>query len=247
MEKRKTESPWTVDRIKLRPMDEAPKRRPRQETAEPVDAIMERIRQHLPQHLAPLNGPETSKAISRPRQVQPTIPGYMSKRVNDLRILSSDNLALLSRALTERLTPSGVQLSVGGPRKWNSETRRLEWLEWSESDMRQLTWAAGVCRKALAERDDQRMTRSIACCMALPSSGDNIGDDAAEMYLAVLEPFPVWAVERACVQWATENRWRPAPADLVTLCREAVALCERIVENERLALEYDRRGKEKCS
>lgn len=234
MENRKTETVWTVDRVKIKPMPETPQTRKRMEIAEPVEAILSRIQDSLP---SVTNGNrQTKTALSRHCQAQQTMPAYLSKRINELQISSSSNLELLSRGLTKRATPSGVLLSVAGPRVWDSEKRRLVWREWSENDMTQLRWAADISRKALAERDDERVSRSISCLMALPSSGDNIGDDAAEMYLAVLSQFPPWAVERACVQWATESKWRPAPADLVGLCRDAVKLCERIVENERMAL-----------
>lgn len=220
-------SPWTLDKVRIgQPPQRQVIRQPKAQ-GEPMAAIvgrMEALRSSPPAH-------RQATKVSRPCPAPPTIPAWLMTAVDALMTLYSDKLALLAKALRERVTPSELLLIVEGPRRWNSSARKLEPRECSQDQLQKLHWCAKVCEAALAERDEARTSRTLATLMALPSGGDKMSPDAAEMYLAVLDPYPVWAIEGAAVEWARGNRWRPMPADLAALCEEQVKLPRRIVRN----------------
>lgn len=235
-ETQRKQTPWTLDKVKIgQPPQRQPIRQPKTE-GEPMAAIvgrMEALRASPPAHRQQME-------VSRPCQAQPTIPAWLMTHVDALPTSFSDNpecnnMALLAKALRQRVTPSELLLIVEGPRRWNSSARKLEPRECSPSELQKLEWCGKICLAALDERDEARTSRTLATLMAMPSGGDKMSPDAAEMYLAVLEPYPVWAIEAAAVAWARSNRWRPMPADLAALCESEVMLPRRIIKNAEAA------------
>lgn len=74
------------------------------------------------------------------------------------------------------------------------------------------------CAELLAERDRARLARVLATTIQLlPSKMDAPDDNAAEGWLHLLGDLPIWAAEAACVQYARQNKWRPAPSEIIEI------------------------------
>ena len=68
----------------------------------------------------------------------------------------------------------------------------------------------------------------------LPTSGDRITADSAEAWLMLLQDLPVWAAERACVEYAKRKTWRPSFADIIDGAEKAKGLIERFARNAEM-------------
>lgn len=213
---------WGLDRVKIAPVDDLPVRVSSHETAEPMESILERLGKHVQARGERQEGNGTPDLSSQ------LIPAFLTAQIDDLALFRSDYLAKLRVALQERCTPSGKRLILMGPRQWDLQRKRFHWSEWSDEDRKQLDWAAGICRHAMAERDDSRARSAVKALMLLPSSMAR-GPDAVQMYLDVLEAFPAWSIERAKTVWAMGNKWRPKPAEMVEVCEGLCSLPKRII------------------
>lgn len=120
-----------------------------------------------------------------------------------------------------RLSPSERQwLSVRRTGwHWNSERQTLERglpTAPTERMARAADKLAARCQALLAERDDARLAKTIALTIDLLASKK--GDPSeleAEGWLVLLGDLPVWAAEKALVDYARTKTFRPAPAEII--------------------------------
>lgn len=195
------------------------------ESATEIAAIMERIRNSLPAIYAPLEP-------TAPRQ-DLTLPHWSETALAELANLSSEPVEAINDLLN-RATPGMRRKLVLGPRAFDRRKGKFVPVDLDETERKAIAWIGRRAVQALQERDVTRLRRSIQVLMMLPTSGDRITADSAEAWLMLLQDLPVWAAERACVEYAKRNKWRPTPADIIDGAEKAKSLIERFARNAEM-------------
>lgn len=202
-----------------------PKQASTPQAMEPVEAIMERIRSNLPSIYAPLKP-------TAPRQ-DLTLPHWSETALRELPDLSSEPVAAIA-SLLNRATPGMRRKLVLGPRAFDRWKGKFVTVDLDETERKAIAWIGRRAAQALQERDIARLRRSIQVLMMLPTSGDRITADSAEAWLMLLQDYPIWAAERACVEYAKRNKWRPTPAEIINGAEKAKHLIERFARNAEM-------------
>lgn len=195
------------------------------ETPQEISAILERIRNTLPAIYAPLEP-------TAPRQ-DLTPPHWSETALAELANLSSEPAAAINDLLS-RATPGMRRKLVLGPRAFDRRQGKFVPVDLDETERKSIVWIGRRAVQALHERDVARLRRSIQVLMMLPTSGDRITADSAEAWLMLLQDLPVWAAERACVEYAKRNKWRPSFADIIDGAEKAKSLIARFARNAEL-------------
>lgn len=192
------------------------------EPAEEISAILERIRSNLPAIYAPLEPTDPQQDLTQPH--------WSKTAKNELQHLSSEPIAEIYKLLT-RATHGRLQRLALGPRAFDRRQGKFVPVDLDETERNAVKWIGRRASQALAERDLSRLRRSIRVLMSLPTSGDRIDADSAEAWLMMLGDLPVWAVERACVDYAARNKWRPSFSDIIERAEHAKRFIDRLARN----------------
>lgn len=195
------------------------------ESPQEISAILERIRSNLPAIYAPLEPTAPQQDL--------TPPHWSETALNELANLSSEPLEAIN-GLLNRATPGMRRKLVLGPRAFDRRQGKFVTVDLDETERKSIAWIGRRASQALAERDVTRLRRSIQVLMMLPTSGDRITADSAEAWLMLLQDLPVWAAERACVEYAKRNKWRPTPAEIIDGAEKAKSLIDRFARNAEL-------------
>lgn len=189
-------------------------------------AILARIRDHLPKHLAPIqtlsHTPDATKMN--------LLPGWKRTALTALPNFNSRPLDKIHTALN-RVTHGKKRSLVEGPRVWDRASRRFIDAQLSDDERKGIAWLGKAARLALAERDDDRLARSVRVLMMLPTSGDQIQADHAETWLMLLSDYPIWAIEAACIQYGRTQKWRPSPAEIIQLANDQSRFVRELADN----------------
>ena len=102
---------------------------------------------------------------------------------------------------------------------WNADRQTLEHgspTAPTERMARAADKLAARCQALLDERDDARLAKTIAVTIdLLASKKAEPSELEAEGWLMLLGDLPVWAAEKALVDYAKTKTFRPAPAEII--------------------------------
>ena len=159
----------------------------------------------------------------------PDLPAWQREAI--AKLTGSPHLDKLLTAC-QRATPSLLRSLADGPRPWCSQSKSFVWKDGlTETESKAISWAGRIAERALAERDDGRIARAVRVLMMLPTSGDAVDGDHAEAWIALLDDMPVWAVERACFEYAKAHKWRPTPVEIRELVQSETRFVRMLVRN----------------